>query len=258
MSEDQRNPEPETPATAKTPETPAADAQAATANATPAGSATSAASDNVNASADPAARIAELERLLAAEREAATDYMQRWQRAMADFSNFKRRAGQEQEQREHVHGAQALMPVLHALDSFERAFATLPETLRGYSWIEGVALVELQLRHALEAVGITETPAEPGQPFDPARHQAIGEVVTGQYPAGSIAALIQRGYQVANLLMRPALVQVARAPEASQATETAKTNETNEAEAMEATKPAAAEGETSEPPAETQPSGPAP
>ena len=106
--------------------------------------------------------------------------------------------------------------------------------------------MEAQLRRALEMVGISETPAEPGQPFDPARHQAIGEVATDQYPAGSIAALIQRGYQVANLLMRPALVQVARAPEAK------------ETAAQETTKPAAAESETPEPSAETQPSGPAP
>src|SRR6478609_665302 len=67
-------------------------------------------------------RIAELERLLAAERDAATDYMQRWQRAVADFTNFKRRAQQEQEQRERLFAAQALAPVLNALDSFERAF----------------------------------------------------------------------------------------------------------------------------------------
>jgi molecular chaperone GrpE len=241
MSEDQRNPEPEAPETLEPPET-----RATAQNDAPTESATSA-NNAASASDDPATRIAELERLLAAEREAATDYMQRWQRAMADFSNFKRRAGQEQEQREQLLGAQALMPVLHALDSFERAFAALPETLRGYSWIEGVALVEAQLRRALEMAGITETPAEPGQPFDPARHQAIGEIATDQYPPGSIAALIQRGYQVASLLMRPALVQVAHAPEAKEATAT-----------QEATQPADAEGATPEPPAETQPSGPAP
>ncbi len=246
MSEDQRNPEPEAPETLETPET-----RATAQNDAPTESATSA-NNAASASDDPATRIAELERLLAAEREAATDYMQRWQRAMADFSNFKRRAGQEQEQREQLLGAQALMPVLHALDSFERAFASLPETLRGYSWIEGVALVEAQLRRALEMVGITETPAEPGQPFDPARHQAIGEVATDQYPTGTIAALIQRGYQAASLLMRPALVQVARTPETKEAATT------EAATTQEATKTADAEGATPEPPAETQPSGPAP
>ena len=238
MSDDQRNVEP----VSETPETDAQpDTRATAQNDTP----TDSASDS------PAARIAELERLLSAERAAATDYMQRWQRAMADFSNFKRRAQQEQEQREQILGAQALMPVLHALDSFERAFASLPNTLRGYSWIEGIALVEAQLRRALEMVGITETPAEPGQPFDPARHQAIGEVATGQYPAGTIAALVQRGYQVASLLMRPALVQVARAPESQKPEDAGDTKEATTATPQ-------SEGERSEPSDETQPSGPAP
>ena len=242
MSDDQRNAEPAS-------ETQETDAQPDTQSAAENDAENDAPTDS--ASDSPVARIAELERLLTAERDAATDYMQRWQRAMADFSNFKRRAQQEQEQREQILGAQALMPVLHALDSFERAFASLPDSLRGYSWIEGIALVEAQLRRALEMAGITETPAEPGQPFDPARHQAIGEVATGQYPAGTIAALVQRGYQVASLLMRPALVQVARAPESQRPEEAGEPKESMTAK----TQP---EGERSEPSDETQPSGPAP
>src|SRR5690348_1833193 len=165
---------------------------------------------------DASARIAELERQLAAERTAATDYMQRWQRAVADFANFKRRAQQEQEQRDQLFAAQALAPVLHALDSFERAFATLPDSLRGYTWIEGVALVDYQLRRALEAQGITEVAAEPGDALDPTRHQAVGEVETDQQPDGHIAVVLQKGYQTGHLLIRPALVQVARMPTASE------------------------------------------
>src|SRR5262245_12073979 len=45
-------------------------------------------------------QVAELERRVTKEREAATDYMNRWQRAQADFANFKRRAQQEEQQRE--------------------------------------------------------------------------------------------------------------------------------------------------------------
>jgi molecular chaperone GrpE len=182
-------------------------------------------------------RIAELERQLATERDAATDYMQKWQRAVADFANFKRRAQQEQEQRDQMFAAQALAPVLHALDSFERAFATLPDSLRGYTWIEGVALVDYQLRRSLEAQGITEVAAEPGQELDPTRHQAVGEIETDQQPAGHIAIVLQKGYQTSGLLIRPALVQVARTPTASEA----------------AAAPATAEATE-----ETQPSGPAP
>lgn len=190
-------------------------------------------------------RIAELERLLAAERDAATDYMQRWQRAVADFTNFKRRVQQEQEQRERLFAVQALAPVLNALDSFERAFATLPDTLRGYTWVDGMALVEYQLRRALDAQRITEVSAEPGQPFDPTHHQAMGEVETDQHPAGHIATVLQRGYEATGLLIRPALVQVARAPGVAETAEMA------EGEPAVTTATSAA-------PEETQPSGPAP
>jgi molecular chaperone GrpE len=192
-----------------------------------------------------------LERQLAAERDAATDYMQKWQRAVADFTNFKRRAQQEQEQREQLFVAQALAPVLHALDSFERAFITLPDSLRGYTWIEGVALVDYQLRHALEAQGITEVAAEPGQAFDPTRHQAVGEVETDQQPEGHIAIVLQKGYQTTTLLVRPALVQVARAPQASDAPQAPAEQATAEGESAAATP-------EHEAPEETQPSGPAP
>ena len=157
------------------------------------------------------ASIAELERQLASERDAATDYMQKWQRAVADFTNFKRRAQQEQEQRDQLFAAQALAPVLHALDSFERAFAALPETLRGFSWLDGIALIDLQLRRVLEAHEVRPIAVEPGAAFDPQRQESIGEVESSQYPAGSVAAIVQQGYELRGLVLRPALVQLARA-----------------------------------------------
>ena len=170
----------------------------------------------------------------------------------ADFTNFKRRSQQEQEQRDQLFAAQALAPVLHALDSFERAFATLPDSLRGYTWIEGVALVDYQLRRALVEQGITEVAAEPGEALDPTRHQAVGEVETDQQPEGHIAVVLQKGYQTSSLLIRPALVQVARTPTAS---ETAAASEQGKAEKADGESSAPA---TPEAPEETQPSGPAP
>src|SRR5262245_56421547 len=74
-------------------------------------------------------RVAALEGDLEKERAAATDYMQRWQRAQADFSNFRRRAEQEREQQQQLYRAQALAILLPALDTLERAFTSLPATL---------------------------------------------------------------------------------------------------------------------------------
>ncbi len=162
--------------------------------------------------ADLEQRIADLQRQLERERDQSTDYMRRWHTAQADFANFKRRTQQEQEQRERLLAAQALAPVLHALDSLERAFLALPPTLRSYSWIEGIALVELQLRRALELQGIRAVEAEPGQSFDPTPHEPSGEVETSEHAEGAIVVVAQRGYESQGLLIRPALVQLARKP----------------------------------------------
>ena len=180
---------------------------------TPATPAMPAASDG-NAG-DLAARVAELERQLATERDAATDYMTRWQRAQADFANFKRRAQQEQQQVQRALAIEAARLILPALDSFERAFATLPPSLQRLTWISGVELVRLQLESALNACGIQLVEATPGKPFDPSRHEAIGEVETAEHPAGNVAFVVQRGYQIEGYILRPALVQLAKAAESA-------------------------------------------
>jgi molecular chaperone GrpE len=160
-------------------------------------------------------RVAGLERELAAERERATEYMQKWQRAQADHANSRRRSQQEQEQLTTMIFAQTSALLLPALDSLERAFRTLPETLRHLSWIDGVALVEMQLRRTLEAQGVTAFEPQPGEPLNPARHQPIAEAETAQQPEGAIAEVVQRGYEWRGQVLRPALVSVARKPSAA-------------------------------------------
>jgi molecular chaperone GrpE len=170
--------------------------------------------DQQTSEAAPTDRVAALEVELESERAAATDYMQRWQRAQADLSNFRRRTEQERDQQQKLYRAQALAIILPALDTLERAFATLPGTLRGYSWIDGVALAQLQLEGTLRNSGVEPIEVEVGAQFDPRRHEAIGEVESAQVPAGCVAAVIQRGYALGDLLLRPTLVQLARGAEA--------------------------------------------
>jgi molecular chaperone GrpE len=157
-------------------------------------------------------RLTELERELAAERERATDYMQRWQRSQADHANSRRRAQQEQEQLGAMVFAQTSALLLPALDSLERAFRTLPESLHHLSWIDGIALVEMQLRRTLEAQGVTPFEPKAGEPLDPARHQPIAQTETANHPEGAIVEVVQRGYELRGQVLRPALVSVARPP----------------------------------------------
>ena len=173
---------------------------------------------------------AELER----EREKASDYMNRWQRAQADLSNYKRRAEQEREQERKFALAPLFLELLKIQDNFHRAFDTLPVELREFSWVQGVALTYAHLDGLLRLYGVTPFETKPGQTFDPATHEAVTHEETDAYPDGAITAEYQRGYQIYDRVLRPALVRVAKAKSAQpakqeeQPEESAQTNSAGE------------------------------
>ena len=156
-------------------------------------------------------KLADLEKKLSKESEQATDYMNRYQRIQADFANFKRRAEQEQRHRDQLIVAQVISLFLPALDSFERAFSSLPTSMLGYTWIDGISLIQMEMRRALQIHGVEQIEAKPGQAFDPSRHESIGEVESGDIPEGHIAVMLQSGYEIQGQVLRPILVQLARA-----------------------------------------------
>src|SRR5262245_10464982 len=81
------------------------------------------------------------ERLQAALAEKEENF-RGWQRAQADYANFRRRT--EQEREELVKGAEMmlLMHLLPVVDDLERALAGLPPELRGVTWVDGVLLID--------------------------------------------------------------------------------------------------------------------
>ena len=77
------------------------------------------------------------------------------------------------------------------------------------SWVEGFRSIQKNLLGLLEAQGVTQFTSL-GEPFDPERHEAIGDVETEQLKPGTVAEELQRGYRWGDDLLRPARVRVAR------------------------------------------------
>ena len=179
---------------------------------TPAGEGTAETSPPVEQAAQPATPdlAAELQR----ERDKANDYMNRWQRAQADLSNYKRRAEQEREQDRKYALTQLFLELLKIQDNFHRAFDTLPVELREFSWVQGVALTYANLDGLLRMFGVAPFETKLGEPFDPASHEAVTHEETDAHPDGSITAEYQRGYHIYDRVLRPALVRVAKAKSA--------------------------------------------
>jgi molecular chaperone GrpE len=140
----------------------------------------------------------------------AAENLDGWQRARAEFANYKRRVEAERTELAASAGAEALKRVLPAVDDFERAMQTLPDELKDNSWISGVAMVQRKLNAALEQSGITPIVTNPGDAFDPNIHEAVTHEAAEQFGSEQIIGEVQRGYKIGDRVLRPAMVRVAR------------------------------------------------
>ena len=148
------------------------------------------------------ARVAELE---AKNVELADAYL----RAKAEMENIRRRADEEvaKSRKFAVESfAESLLPVcdsLHAAIAAQSAGQGTPE-----QQLEGVQATLRQLSQALERNKVVEVNPPVGTKFDPHQHQAISMVPADQDP-NTVVSVLQKGYLIAERVLRPALVVVA-------------------------------------------------
>lgn len=140
------------------------------------------------------------------EKERAQNYLANWQRAAADYQNFKRRVEQERSEAARLAGASVVINLLPLLDDLERALRTVDSKLAGLTWIDGIWLIYRKFQAVLENAGVQEIPAE-GQPFDPQVHEAISEAPGEE---GKVVSVVQKGYKLGDRVIRPAMVVVGR------------------------------------------------
>lgn len=147
----------------------------------------------------------ELERVKAE----AAEYLDGWQRARAEFANYKKRIDRENEEaRERITG-EIITRYLGVVDDFERALARAPEDEQCQEWITGVELIYQKLWAILEAEGVEAIQAE-GERFDPNLHEAISYEESEDHEEGTVIEVTQRGYRLGERILRPAMVRVAR------------------------------------------------
>ncbi|MBX7134624.1 MAG: nucleotide exchange factor GrpE [Fimbriimonadaceae bacterium] len=147
--------------------------------------------------------IAELER----ERDELKDQLMR---SLADLQNLRKRFQAEREDIRRYATENLARDLLPVLDNFERTLAAVQSGATLESLSEGVKLVDRQLRTALESVRLTRIHAV-GMPFDPERHEAIATVpATDDVVDNTVVDEVEAGYQMAERVIRPARVRVAR------------------------------------------------
>jgi len=139
----------------------------------------------------------------------ADEYLDGWQRARAEFANYKRRIEREQaEARDRIAG-NTLIRFLGVMDDLERALKDRPSDGDAASWAEGIELIYRKLSALFIAEGVEEILAD-GTSFDPALHEALSHEESDEHAEGQVIEVVQRGYRMGDRVLRPALVRVAK------------------------------------------------
>jgi len=167
---------------------------------------------------------------LAEEKKRAEEYLASWQRAQADFINYKRRVEQERLDFNNYANANLCNNILPVVDDLERAIAAIPEEYAKSDWVEGVRLVERKFKTILEGQGVKPICAL-GMTFDPNLHEAVRHEKGKE---GMVIAEYQKGYMLNDKLLRPSRVAVGSGEK--EFTKKVHSEETKKGEVKEVTK----------------------
>ena len=130
-------------------------------------------------------------------------------RLQAEFENFRRRSLKEKQESFKFGHQNLVKDLLSAVDNLERALEhgaqnAGPE-IRGI--LDGVELVHREVLGALAKHGVKEIEAE-GQIFDPANHEAMGQLPNAEVAPNTIVQVLQKGYVIHDRMLRPSRVMV--------------------------------------------------
>ena len=136
-------------------------------------------------------------------------------RALAETENVRRRAQREREDVGKYAISNFARDLLPVVDNLRRAIDSVPEAARAdetlAGTLAGIDMTEREFLAVVERHGIRRIEPK-GEKFDHNFHQAIFEVETTEEPPGTVVEVMQPGYAIADRLLRPAMVGVAKAP----------------------------------------------
>jgi molecular chaperone GrpE len=134
---------------------------------------------------------------------------ERLARTTADFQNSRKRLEAEADQRAQYANASLIKSLLPVIDNFERALAQDPSKSDTATLLKGMQIVHDQWLNVLKQQQVQEIAPQPGDPFDPTRHEALMQSPS-QFPPGSVVQLLQKGYALHDRTLRPAQVSVSK------------------------------------------------
>ena len=153
----------------------------------------------------------ELRKQLTQALEESKVHKEQYLRTLADMENLRKRTQREKEDLAKYANESILREILPVIDNLERAVEHAEQTENNTGLLEGVQMTLTQFNQVLAQFGVEPVDAT-GQPFDPAYHQAMGQLESAEQPPNTVIQQMQKGYQLHDRLLRPAFVMVAKPP----------------------------------------------
>ena len=150
-------------------------------------------------SADENSKLAEVEKDLAAAREAHI-------RTLAEYDNYRKRTAKEKEATWIDAKASCVAELLPVLDTFDRALGVTDSDFESYK--KGVEMIYQGFCDTLKKLGV-EAFGEEGDEFDPNFHSAVMHVDDESLGENVLAQVFSKGYKIGEKVLRPAMVKVA-------------------------------------------------
>lgn len=155
----------------------------------------------------------QLEDRIARLQSEAAESQQKYLRTLADYQNYQRRAIQNENEARVQARAGVVQSMLSVLDHFDLALAQDVSKVSTEQFISGVRLIRDELMKILQSHGIGVISPQPGDEFDPHRHEAIMHQAREGVGSGHVVATFQPGFTIstsgAERVIRPAKVAVA-------------------------------------------------
>jgi len=137
----------------------------------------------------------------------AEENLKGWQRAKADFVNYKKDQEKYLDEFRKYASEDMIVKLLPTIDNFELAVKHLPEDLENSDWAKGIICIKNQFDNFLKEAGVEEIKAV-GEKFDPNLFESVGEEESDQ-EEGIIITEVQKGYRMFGKVVRVGKVKVA-------------------------------------------------
>jgi len=159
---------------------------------------------NENGEAESAEEaLSELEQ---ARRE-ASEFKNRYYRAVADLENFRKRISREKQETIRSAAAGVIEDLLPVLDNMKLGLQAAENNPQAQDVAQGFQMVHNQLKQVLEQHGLEEVTPD-GEAFDPNHHECIAHKPSDEVPENHVRETVRSGYQLNERLVRPANVVV--------------------------------------------------